>query len=167
MRDQAEGIVADYLEKELSIELISNFITEVNDTLIERAIQFALQKVPGAKDVDFCWLSLGSEGREEQLLRTDQDNAILYRDNGPESQAVLLEVGKEVNDLLAQNVLRCAPRKSWLEIPATTYLLLVGRSGSESGSIVPSPRPCSTRPYSLTSVPYMAIRSWPRSCSTI
>jgi CBS domain-containing protein len=31
----------------------------------------------------YCWLALGSEGRKEQTLRTDQDNAIIFAD--PES----------------------------------------------------------------------------------
>ncbi|MEM9329609.1 MAG: DUF294 nucleotidyltransferase-like domain-containing protein, partial [Bacteroidota bacterium] len=102
MRDQAEDIVADYLEKELSIELISNFITEVNDALIERAVQYAIQQVPKAQAINFCWLSLGSEGREEQLLRTDQDNALLYEGTAEGTHEVMLSVAKHVNDLLEQ-----------------------------------------------------------------
>jgi len=33
-----------------------------------------------ASENPLCFLSLGSEGREEQLLRTDQDNALVYED---------------------------------------------------------------------------------------
>jgi CBS domain-containing protein len=50
-------------------------------------------------------LALGSEGREEQLLRTDQDNAILYADTGEESKAVVeffQELGKRVVDVLVE-----------------------------------------------------------------
>ncbi|MDY6952394.1 MAG: putative nucleotidyltransferase substrate binding domain-containing protein, partial [Thermodesulfobacteriota bacterium] len=39
----------------------------------------------GEPPVPYCWLALGSEGRKEQTLRTDQDNAIIYSD--PESGA--------------------------------------------------------------------------------
>ena len=28
--------------------------------------------------VKFAWLALGSQGRSEQMLHTDQDNAIVY-----------------------------------------------------------------------------------------
>jgi CBS domain-containing protein len=54
--------------------------------------------------VAFCWLSLGSEGREEQLLRTDQDNALLYADV-PEAESAnvkqyFLQLAQHVNDTL-------------------------------------------------------------------
>jgi CBS domain-containing protein len=105
IRNQAEDIVKDYLEKELSVELVSNFITEINDTLIDKAIEYALEKVPEAKGVEFAWLSLGSEGREEQLLRTDQDNAILFKGNGNSAshQKIILEVAQVVNSILAES----------------------------------------------------------------
>jgi CBS domain-containing protein len=32
--------------------------------------------VPGA----FCWISMGSDARQEQVVRTDQDNALIYAD---------------------------------------------------------------------------------------
>jgi len=100
IRDQAQNIVADYIDKELSVELISSFITEVNDILTKKAIKFALEKVPEAKKIDFAWLSLGSEGREEQLLRTDQDNAIIFSDDFPDAQPILLELAEIVNLML-------------------------------------------------------------------
>jgi CBS domain-containing protein len=28
----------------------------------------------------FCWISMGSDARQEQVVRTDQDNALIYRD---------------------------------------------------------------------------------------
>ena len=55
--------------------------------------------------VPFCWLALGSEGREEQLLRTDQDNAILYADPGEDDGAAerfFLELGRLVVDILVE-----------------------------------------------------------------
>lgn len=100
IRNQAEEIVADYLEKELSVPLISHFISEINDTLIQKAILFGLEEVPQARKIDFAWLSLGSEGREEQLLRTDQDNAIVFSDEDPAVQPVLVKVAGIVNELL-------------------------------------------------------------------
>ena len=38
-------------------------------------------------ELTFCWLALGSEGRLEQTLATDQDNAIIYADPSDEDQA--------------------------------------------------------------------------------
>jgi CBS domain-containing protein len=59
------------------IQLISHF----NDALTERLIAILASEEgiylpPGA-----AYLALGSEGRGEQTLRTDQDSAIVYRDD--------------------------------------------------------------------------------------
>ncbi|MBW6463616.1 MAG: CBS domain-containing protein [Firmicutes bacterium] len=59
------------------IQLISHF----NDAMTERLIallvsQEGIYLPPGA-----AYLALGSEGRGEQTLRTDQDSAIVYRDD--------------------------------------------------------------------------------------
>ena len=64
------------------IQLIAHF----NDAFTQRLIfildsRYDVRLPPGA-----AFLALGSEGREEQTLRTDQDNAIVYRDDLPADQ---------------------------------------------------------------------------------
>ena len=106
LRDQAEELLRQYLEDEVGMSFLSSMISEINDTLIRRAIRLSLDELAEKgmqTPVPFCWLALGSEGREEQLLRTDQDNAILYADTGQESKAVVelfQELGKRVVDML-------------------------------------------------------------------
>ncbi len=82
IREKAENLLGDYLRQEVSIDFIAGVMTEVNDELITRTIELALaeMKAEGKKkpDVTWCWLGLGSEGRGEQLLRTDQDNALVF-----------------------------------------------------------------------------------------
>ena len=108
LRDQAEELLRQYLEDEVGMCFLSNMISEINDTLIRRAIQLSLQElaIRGMQPpVPFCWLALGSEGREEQLLRTDQDNAILYADPGEDDGAAerfFLELGRLVVDILVE-----------------------------------------------------------------
>ncbi|MCG8565564.1 MAG: DUF294 nucleotidyltransferase-like domain-containing protein, partial [Desulfobacterales bacterium] len=34
----------------------------------------------GRPPVAYCWVNMGSEGRREQALRTDQDNALIHAD---------------------------------------------------------------------------------------
>lgn len=59
------------------IELIAHF----NDAFTERLI-FILDKSQGIRLPDgAAYLAMGSEGRGEQTLRTDQDSAIVYRDD--------------------------------------------------------------------------------------
>jgi CBS domain-containing protein len=38
---------------------------------------FKMEKEP---PVRFAWLNIGSQGRKEQLLLTDQDNALVFQD---------------------------------------------------------------------------------------
>lgn len=108
IRQRAEDMLLRYMEKGTSISFLAEVITELNDVIIEKAIDTAIEdliqqglKNPGLK---FAWLSLGSEGRGEQFLRTDQDNAIIYEDPSPEMEAEAKEyfvaLGKRVNKLL-------------------------------------------------------------------
>ena len=128
IRDQAEELIGQLISSDLSIALVSNFATEINDLLIEKAIDSALEAVPEARKIPFCWLSLGSEGREEQLLRTDQDNAILFADSREDDhrQKTLLKVAEKVNqvlldcgfiecpaEIMARNPNYCRSLQSW------------------------------------------------------
>lgn len=105
LRNQAEGMLKYYLENELAIDFIAGILTEINDTIIRRAIALALTKLqpsfPEVKDLEFCFLGLGSEGRGEQLLRTDLDNALVYQDV-PEN---LEEKAQSFMHLLSRDVL--------------------------------------------------------------
>jgi len=84
LRDQSERLLTYYLENEITIEFVADIMTEINDILLQRAIQIAKNKhdqsFKEVSHVKFCFVCLGSEGRGEQLLRTDLDNAIIYED---------------------------------------------------------------------------------------
>lgn len=105
IRDRAERLLEYYLENEVSIDFVASIISEINDTIIRKAVQMACKKHgnnhPEAAKVKFCFLSLGSEGREEQLLRTDLDNAIVFEDVPAEK----LKTTQEYMLLIAQDVI--------------------------------------------------------------
>lgn len=66
--------------------------TELNDHLMRRAIALVEEELTEAYprekvDLPWVWLSLGSEGRGEMGLVTDQDNALLYADPADEEEA--------------------------------------------------------------------------------
>ena len=108
IRDRAEDLLHAYLQQEISVDFITGTATELNDALIHRAIELAQAALEAegltAPDLPFVWLSLGSEGRGEQLLRTDQDNALLYADppaaEAEAARAYFLRLGKGVTDIL-------------------------------------------------------------------
>ncbi len=58
---------------------ICRVVTAVSDVVSQRILSMALDDL-GPPPVPFAFVALGSEGREEQTLATDQDNAIIYED---------------------------------------------------------------------------------------
>ena len=73
------GIVGLLLKDGAHAGNITRIITEINDRLVRKVIEFALRKL-GPAPLPWCWLAFGSEGRREQTFRTDQDNALVYAD---------------------------------------------------------------------------------------
>jgi CBS domain-containing protein len=110
VRERAEGLLQKYLRQEVSIAFISTVMTEINDEIIRRAITLAedeLQQEQHEKPpVQFCWLALGSEGRGEQLLRTDQDSALIFENVPTEkydkTKAYFLALAVKATHLLNQ-----------------------------------------------------------------
>lgn len=60
-------------------ETIGRLTAETNDRLVRRILGL-LEAELGPPPVPYCWLGIGSEGRREQGLKTDQDNALVYAD---------------------------------------------------------------------------------------
>lgn len=58
---------------------ITRLITTVSDTVLDRIIDFVLRELD-PPPVKFAFMVMGSEGRREQTLKTDQDNAIVFDD---------------------------------------------------------------------------------------
>jgi CBS domain-containing protein len=52
-------------------------VSELNDRMVRRVLQVT-EEEQGPLPCPYAWLGLGSEGRKEQTLLTDQDNAILF-----------------------------------------------------------------------------------------
>jgi CBS domain-containing protein len=108
IRDQAEQMLRYYLENELAMDFVASVMTEVNDIIIKQALLIAENSLTNEDEVlrkiPFCFLSLGSEGREEQLLRTDQDNALVYEDVpenlAQEAHAYFLKLGTAMVEVL-------------------------------------------------------------------
>jgi CBS domain-containing protein len=60
---------------------IARIITEINDRLLKKVLGITETRM-GTPPVSYCWIIFGSEGRKEQTFKTDQDNAIIYDDQG-------------------------------------------------------------------------------------
>ncbi len=61
-------------------ERLGEYISELNDRFMKRAVFLTLLRLGEEPLVPFSIMVLGSEGRKEQSLKTDQDNALMYAD---------------------------------------------------------------------------------------
>ncbi|OMQ13484.1 DUF294 nucleotidyltransferase-like domain-containing protein [[Flexibacter] sp. ATCC 35103] len=78
IRARIMQLLQGYLDQNIPMTLISKIITELNEACTTRVIEISLEKMSSPPPVKFAWLALGSQGRSEQMLHTDQDNAIVY-----------------------------------------------------------------------------------------
>jgi CBS domain-containing protein len=108
---------------------INRFVTAISDAVLKRVIELALQEM-GPPPVRFVFMIMGSEGRKEQTLKTDQDNAVVYEDILPAEEAPVrdyfLRFGDKVctglnrsgyafcnADVMARNPKLCQPLSVW------------------------------------------------------
>lgn len=110
-----------------NINGISRIITSVADAINIRVIKLALKEL-GEPPCDFAFIAMGSEGRGEQTLKTDQDNAIIFDDSTEETKGYFLALSEIINeslhaigyarckgDLMAGNPEWCNPLSVWKE----------------------------------------------------
>ena len=87
---------------------IARIVAAVNDALVERLLREAEARL-GEPPCRYAWLVFGSEGRREQLLVTDQDNALVIESDDPACVAYFDALARFVVDgLLAAGIPECA-----------------------------------------------------------
>ncbi len=70
-------LVESLLSRGIRTRFVMELISAVNEQIIEKAFELV---VPPALHDQVCLIVLGSEGRGEQILKTDQDNALIIKD---------------------------------------------------------------------------------------
>jgi CBS domain-containing protein len=79
-------MLLDPIRNGLNPEVITRLITTFSDAILNKIMAFSLKEV-GPAPCKFVFLTMGSEGREEQTLVSDQDNAIVYEDPSSDADA--------------------------------------------------------------------------------
>jgi PAS domain S-box-containing protein len=122
-------LVKILLESGSRVQNITYMISTVTDAITHRLIEFAIEEM-GEPPADFAFLALGSEGRREQTLVTDQDNAIVFEEvpneKFSEVNRYFLYFGKKINlwldkigyqyckgEVMAGNPQWCQPITRW------------------------------------------------------
>lgn len=94
-RLMAQGVAATSLAR---------LVSHLNDGMTRRVIAIVEQQMAGELGPlpAWSWLALGSEGREEQTVATDQDNAIIFEGDGPAYRETFKKFAAAVNNGLAE-----------------------------------------------------------------
>jgi CBS domain-containing protein len=99
-----QRLIDQMLVQGASVAQLMQLVALLNDHVTRRVIALCLA-TSGALP-PFTWLAFGSEGRQEQTLKTDQDNGILFlAPGGAQTETVrrqLLPVARRINEALAE-----------------------------------------------------------------
>jgi len=79
-------MVATLVKSGLPTAPIAGLVSNLNDALLRRLLAWAEADL-GPPPCPYAFLVLGSEGRHEQTLLTDQDNALVHADDAPGAAA--------------------------------------------------------------------------------
>ena len=114
-----------------NISSVSRIITSIADAINKRVIEMAIAEV-GQPPCAFAFIAMGSEGRGEQTLKTDQDNAIIFAEPSEDNKQYFLRLSVVINenlhkigyarcegDLMAGNPEWCNHVDEWKEIFST------------------------------------------------
>lgn len=122
-----QKMLFDPLKNGANPEYITRLISVYSDAITHKIISLSMEKT-GPPPCRFVFITMGSEGREEQTLISDQDNAIIYEDtDNPENvKAYFDDLAGMICDQLdlagysfckggnmAQNPKWCQPLSQW------------------------------------------------------
>lgn len=106
---------------------MTTLISHLNDVLTARLIELFAKR--HHLDLEcFAWIALGSEGRGEQTIATDQDNALVFIDTQSKEKEQYLAFASDVNkaldqcgyplckgNVMASNPELCISQQEWLQ----------------------------------------------------
>ena len=149
VRSKLSDLIQTSITKNIPLAHITNISSEINLAIIKRSIELAILEL-GSPPARFSWLSIGSQGRKEQLLYTDQDSILIFEDVAPEKYrdvkdyfiklskkvvSALEKVGYEPcpNGFVASNPIWCKSLSEWLK----QYSIWMNTPGEVSTEISP------------------------------
>jgi CBS domain-containing protein len=150
IRDRLSDLIQNSIQKNIPISHISNIASEINLAIIKRAVELSILDL-GSPPARFAWLSIGSQGRKEQLLLTDQDSTLIFEDVTPDkyretkdyflrlakrTTAILEKVGYEYcpNGHMGSNMLWCKSLTDWTK-QYNSWMNTPGENSNDLSSI--------------------------------
>lgn len=93
LRDRLEALILEFLDSRRSLKWLMQMVGVLNRKLNARVVEMSVDALRaeglGEPPVPFCWLMMGSGGRDELLIRSAVYHALVYADPDPgQAQAV-------------------------------------------------------------------------------
>ena len=150
VRTKLSDMVQTSIAKNIPLSHITNIAGEINLALIKRSVELAILDL-GSPPARFAWLSIGSQGRKEQLLLTDQDSILVFEDVAAEKyrdvKDYFLKLAKKAtstlekvgyfpcpNGHMASNILWCKSLTDWIK-QYNSWIKTPGEKSNEISSI--------------------------------
>jgi len=150
IRLRLADLIQTSIQKNIPLTHITNIASEINFAILKRAIEQSILEI-GSPPARFAWLSIGSQGRKEQLLPTDQDSILIFEDVIPEkyravkdyflalakkTTTTLEKVGYEFcpNGHMASNMLWCKSLSDWTK-QYNSWMNTPGENSNDLSSI--------------------------------
>jgi CBS domain-containing protein len=128
-REKLTVLVQASISKNIPLYHISAIAGEITNSITKRAIELTILEL-GSPPTRFAWFAIGSQGRKEQVLLTDQDNFLIFDDVSPENYrevkdyflklakkttGILEKIGFDYcpNNNLASNIVFCKSLTDW------------------------------------------------------
>ncbi|WP_449538020.1 DUF294 nucleotidyltransferase-like domain-containing protein [Ferdinandcohnia sp. Marseille-Q9671] len=98
------AVIDALLQDDVPIYKVLDSITKLYDRLVKRCIEMAIEELSRKEGllppVAFCFYQMGSAGREEQFLLTDQDHFLVYENSNENAVHYFSKLGEKIVDLL-------------------------------------------------------------------
>ena len=100
---QLPAVFVRMVNEDANSHMIGSAMAVIGRSFKQRLIELAVEQF-GPPPIDFCFLALGSMARDEQLIHTDQDNALILDDSYTEEQhgEYFAQISKFISDGLAE-----------------------------------------------------------------
>jgi CBS domain-containing protein len=150
IRDRLTDLIQTSITKNIPISHIFNIASEVNLAIIKRSVELSIFEL-GSPPARFAWLSIGSQGRKEQLLLTDQDSILIFEDVAADkyrdvkdyflklakkTTSILEEIGYQFcpNGHMGSNLIWCKSLTDWTK-QYDSWMNTPGENSNEISSI--------------------------------
>jgi len=108
---EVDAFLNALVAEKASVRDIFSLVSELYDTLTRRIIKLCEEELAaegwGAPPVPYCWINMGSAGRREQIMRTDQDNGIIYANPDPENAQNVSAYFELLGTRIVDGLIRC------------------------------------------------------------